>query len=330
MTAVLQDGFDRDVSKNWRTGRTPRPSPGHGQVLVEVRAAAMDRGTWHLSNGAPWVARLAWGVPRPSVLVPGRDLSGVVVEVGGGVDRFAVGDEVYGTAQGSFAEYAVASSRRLAPKPTNLDFIGAAAVPVSGLAALQGLVDVGGIQPGWSVLINGASGGVGTWAVQIAAAMGATVTARCSASKADLVRSLGATHVLDRHRDDVAASSGRFDLVFDLGGRTPVRQLRSWLTPRGTLVVGGGEQGRVIGIGRALRAAALSPFVRQRLRMLVSRERHEDLERLTEMLEAGSIEPVVDSVHGFDDAVAAMERLVSGEVRGKVVLVAPSERGGHR
>jgi NADPH:quinone reductase-like Zn-dependent oxidoreductase len=290
-------------------------------VLVQVRAAGLDRGTWHLMTGLPYAARLAFGLRAPRARVPGRDLAGVVVEVGDDVTRFGPGDEVYGTGNGSFAEYAAAAEKRLARKPSNLTFEQAAAVPVSGLTALQGLSDVGRLEAGWQVLVIGASGGVGTYAVQIAKSLGAEVTGVCSTGKVELVRSIGADHVLDYTRDDFAAGDRRYDLILDIGGSSPLRQLRRALAPRGTLVIAGGEVGRWLGIGRQLRAVALSPFTRQRLTMLVSKERGDELERLTEMIEGGRVEPVIERTYPLDQAAMAMEHLVSGQVTGKVVVV---------
>lgn len=321
MTATVQRRYGDDPSEVLATGQVPVPAIGARDVLVEVRAAAVDRGTWHLMVGRPYAARLAFGVRRPRNPVPGRDLAGVVVAVGEAVTRFAPGDEVYGTGAGSYAEYTSANESRLAPKPANLTFEQAAAVPVSGLTALQGLCDVGRLEPGQDVLVIGASGGVGSYAVQIAVARGARVTAVCSAAKADAVRALGAHEVLDHATDGVAPSGRGHDLVLDIAGDTPLAQLRASLAPDGTLVVVGGEVGRWIGIGRQLRAVALSPFVGQRLTMLVSRERHEVLERLTELVEEGSITPVVDRTYPLEETAAAMARLIAGSVTGKLVIV---------
>ncbi len=302
--------------------RLDRPAPGAGDVLVEVRAAGLDRGTWHLMTGMPYAARLAFGLRRPRQPVPGRDLSGIVVAVGPGVSRFAPGDEVYGVGSGTFAEYAVASEDKVAHKPMVLTFEQAAAVPISGLTAQQGLLDVGRLETGQHVLVIGASGGVGTFAVQIAKAHGAVVTAVCSTAKVDLVRSLGADHVIDYRREQVVERPDRFDLILDIGGSTPVARLRRLLTRTGTLVIAGGEGGgNLLGIGRQLRAVTLSPFVSQRLAMFVATEHHAALERLTVLLESGLVVPAVGHAYPLAEAAVAMRELEAGRARGKLVIV---------
>lgn len=299
-----------------------RPVAAAGEVLVEVRAAGLDRGVWHLMTGVPYAARLVFGLRRPKQPVPGSDLSGVVVAVGPGVTRFVPGDEVYGVGRGTFAEYAVARDDKLVHKPALLTFEQAAAVPVSGLTALQGLLDVGRLDTGQHVLVTGASGGVGSFAVQIATAHGAVVTAVCSTAKVDLVRSLGADHVIDYQRQDVVDCPDRFDLILDIGGSTPVARLRRLLTPTGTLVIAGGEGGgKVLGIGRQLRAVALSPFVKQRLAMFVAKDHHVPLTRLTALIEAGLVVPVVDRACPLAQTADAMRELEAGRVRGKLVIV---------
>lgn len=327
MTAVVQDRYGTDPSSVLMLEEIPRPEIGTGEVLVKVHAAGVDRGTLHLMSGVPYAARLAFGLRGPRTRVPGRDLAGVVVEVGRDVTRFEAGDEVYGTGNGSFAEHVAAHEGRLARRPSNLTFEAAAAVPVSGLTALQGLCDVGRLEAGRHVLVIGASGGVGTYAVQIAKALGAEVTGVCSPAKVELVRSIGADHVVDYTRDDVTAGDRRYDLILDIGGRTSVRRLRRVLASRGTLVIAGGEVGRWLGVGRQIRAVALSPFTRQRLRILISKERHDGLERLTQMIEDGRLDPVIDRAYPLDQAAMAMQRLASGQVRGKLVVV-PCDQSG--
>ena len=300
----------------------PRPVVGDGQVLVRVRAAGLDRGTEHLLNGKPYAVRLAMGVRRPKNPVPGRDVAGVVAAVGAGVDGLAPGDEVYGVAPGSFAEYAVTTSDKLSRKPADLSFAQAAVVPVSAGTALQALTDVGGVQPGQSVLISGASGGVGSYAVQIAVALGAEVTGVCSPAKADYVRSIGAHHVLTYPHDDWADGSRRWDLVIDIAGNPTIRRLRRALAPRGTAVFVGGEHaGAILGMSRQLRGALVSPFVHQRLVPLMARERAEDYARLTDLIEAGKIDPVLDRTVPLADAADAVRQLERGEIRGKVAIV---------
>ena len=299
-----------------------RPQIAADEVLVEVRAAGLDRGTWHLMTGVPYAARLAFGLRAPRNPVPGIDLAGVVVAVGPKVISFRPGDEVYGVGKGSFAEFAAARATKLAIKPSRLTFEQAAAVPVSGLTAQQGLLEVGRLQPGQRVLITGASGGVGTYAVQIAKAHGAIVTGVCSTTKIDLVRSLGSDHVVDYTTTDFADTDERYDLILDIGGSASIRRLRSVLAERGTLVIAGGEGGgRLLGIGRQLRAVALSPFVRHRLAMFVAKDHHVPLERLTKLIDDGLVTPVVDRVYPLAEAAAAMRQLEAGSVRGKVVLV---------
>jgi NADPH:quinone reductase-like Zn-dependent oxidoreductase len=286
-----------------------------------VHAAGLDRGTEHLMTGKPYVARLFVGLRKPKNPIPGRDAAGTVAAVGSSVTRFAVGDEVYGVAPGSFAEYAVAREDKLARKPVNLSFAQAAAIPISAGTALQALVDAGRVQAGQSVLVIGASGGVGTYAVQLAKAFGAEVTGVASTAKVDLVTSLGADHVIDYTREDFADGTRRYDLILDIGGSTPVRRLRRALRPRGTLVfVGGENSGNLTGLGRQLRGALISPFLRQRLVLLVAKERAADLERLTGLIEDGKVVPSVDRSYPLDEAPDAMRLLEKGQVRGKVVI----------
>jgi NADPH:quinone reductase-like Zn-dependent oxidoreductase len=319
MRAVLQDRYG--TAEVLRLGSVPRPVIGDHDVLVEVRAAGLDRGTEHLITGKPYAARLAIGLRRPRNPIPGRDVAGTVVEVGAAVTRFAVGDEVYGVAPGSFAEYAVAPEAKLARKPTNLSFTQAAVVPVSAATALRALVDVGRLQAGQSVLVVGASGGVGSYAVQLAKAFGAEVTGVCSTAKADLVASIGADHVLDYTRDDFADGSRRYDLILDIAGNPSLTRLRRALTPRGTAVfVGGEDAGALIGMGRQLRGALLSVFLRQRLALLVAKERASDYERLTELIESGQLVPSIDRTYPLEDALLAVRQLEEGQVRGKVAI----------
>jgi len=300
-----------------------RPAPGPGQVLVEVRAAGVERGVEHLMTGLPLVIRPAYGLRRPKDPVRGREAAGVVAEVGEGVTRFAVGDEVFGVAEGTFAEYAVAEESKLAEKPTSLSFEEAAALPISGITALQGLLEVGGLRAGQDVLVIGASGGVGSLAVQIAKATGATVTGVCSGAKADLVRSLGADHVIDHTTEDFAEGGARYDLVLDIGGGSTLRRLRRVLRDDGTLVIVGGEGlgGRLLaGFDRQLRAVLLSPFVSQHLKMFVAGEDHERLERLGALADDGRLRPSIGATYALGDAPRAMQDLAAGRARGKLVV----------
>jgi NADPH:quinone reductase-like Zn-dependent oxidoreductase len=319
MRAVVQDRYGS--SEVLRLARVARPVLGDDQVLLHVNAAGLDRGTEHLMTGKPYVARLFVGLRKPKNPIPGRDAAGTVAAVGSSVSRFAIGDEVYGVAPGSFAEYAVAPEDKLARKPENLSFAHAAAIPVSAGTALQALVDAGRVQAGQSVLVVGASGGVGTYAVQLAKAFGAEVTGVASTAKVDLVTSLGADHVIDYTRQDFADGTRRYDLILDIGGSTPVRRLRRALRPRGTLVfVGGENSGNLTGLGRQLRGALISPFLRQRLVLLVAKERAAHLERLTGLIEDGKVIPSVDRSYPLDEASDAMQLLEKGQVRGKVVI----------
>ena len=319
MRAVVQDRYG--TSEVLRVDRVPRPVIGDHEVLVQVRAAGLDRGTEHLMTGKPYAMRLGFGVRRPRNPVSGRDVAGTVAEVGAAVTRFAVGDEVYGVAPGSFAEYAVAREGKLARKPANLSFEQAAVVPISAGTALQALVDVGRLEAGQSLLVIGASGGVGSYAVQLGKAFGAEVTGVSSTAKVDLVTALGADHVLDYTRDDFADGTRHWDLVLDIGGSPSLRRLRLALEPRGTAVFVGAEgAGDLTGMGRQLRGALLSPFLRQRLAMLMAKERASDLERLTELIEAGSVVPSLDRSFPLDEAPDAMRLLETGRVRGKVAI----------
>jgi NADPH:quinone reductase-like Zn-dependent oxidoreductase len=307
-----------------RLADVPRTEPGQGQILVHVRAAGVGPDNWHLMTGMPLLVRaMGFGLRAPKNPRLGNDVAGVVAAVGPGVASLHPGDEVYGFSDGAFAEYALASADKVAPKPRTLTFDQAAAVPVSGTTALRGLRDVGGLRAGQSVLVIGASGGVGTFAVQIAKALGAEVTGVCSAGKADLVRSLGADHVIDYAREDVADGAHRYDVVLDTAGRRPLRELRRALQPRGTLVIVGGEDGGrwTGGFGRQiLRAPLLSLVVGQTLRPLVTREDGQDLVALTELIEAGRVTPVVSRTLPLADAASALTDADEGHGRGKVVL----------
>ncbi len=322
MKAIVQDeyGAAEDVL---RLEEIDPPRIGDDEVLVRVFAAAMDRGVWHLVTGLPYPVRLAgYGVRAPRNRVPGSDLAGRVEATGRAVTRLRTGDAVYGLGAGSFAEVARAREHLLALKPENLSFEQAAAVPVSALTALQGLRDRGRVQPGQRVLVIGASGGVGTFAVQLAKARGAEVTGVCSSSKVDLVRSIGADHVIDYTHDDLTDGRQRYDVVLDTGGNRPLAQLRRTLTPRGTLVIVGGETGGrwLGGVDRQLRAILLSPFTTQRLATFTTAENAENLLVLTELIESGTVTPVVDRTYSLSDVPAAIRYLQQGQARGKVVI----------
>ncbi|WP_411284545.1 NAD(P)-dependent alcohol dehydrogenase [Lapillicoccus sp.] len=320
MHAVVQDRYgSADVL---RLARIDRPEVGDRDVLLQVSAAGLDRGTWHLMTGRPLLLRLALGIRGPRQPVLGHDVAGTVVAVGQAVTRFAAGDEVYGFGQGSFAEYAVAREDKLARKPANAAWAQAAVVPVSGATALQAL-DVGRLESGQKVLVTGASGGVGSYAVQLAKAFGADVTGVCSTAKLDLVRALGADHVVDYTCDDFADGAHRYDLIIDIAGRATLSRLRRALTPTGTAVLVGGEDGGELtgGMNRQLRALALSSVVQQRLTMLVCTVRGNDLERLTDLIEAGQVVPSIDRTYPLAEVPDAIRHLESGRARGKVAII---------
>ena len=321
MRAILQETYgSADVLRLAEIGR---PDIAASEVLVKVRAAGMDRGTWHSMTGLPYLMRImGFGFRRPKNRVPGLDVAGTVVGVGSAVTRFKPGDEVFGMSRGSFAEYAAAREDKLAHKPAGLSFELAAVVPISGGTAIQGLRDAGRVEAGQKVLIIGASGGVGTYAVQLAKAFGAEVTGVCSTAKVDLVRSIGADHVIDYTLEDFADGHSRYDLILDLGGNSRLSRLRRALAPKGTLVIVGGEQGGrwTGGFGRQIRAVMLSPFVSQRLTMLASKERHSDVEALSKLIEAGKVAPIIDRTYALPDVPEAIRRLEAGDVRGKVAI----------
>jgi NADPH:quinone reductase-like Zn-dependent oxidoreductase len=320
MTAVVQDRYgSADVL---RLMETSRPQIEDNEVLLRVHAAGLDRGTWHLMTGRPYLGRLVFGVRRPRNPVPGLDVAGSVVGVGSAVTKYSVGDEVFGFGSGTFAQYAVAREDKLALKPVSLSFAEAAVVPVSGATALQALSDHGRVAYGQRVLVIGASGGVGSYAVQIAKAVGAEVTGVASTSKLDLVRSFGADRVIDYTRDDFAGGSQRYDLVIDIGGNPSVSRLRRALTSTGTAVIVGGEEGGnwTGSMGRPLRALALSLFVHQRLTNFIAKQRSTDLERLAKLIEAGLVTPHVDRSFRLDQVPEAMRHLDTGQARGKIAI----------
>ena len=319
MKAIVQDRYGSPDVLEFRD--LGRPSPGAGEVLVRVHAAGVDPGVWHLTTGHPYLLRLlGFGLRRPKLPVRGLDFAGTVEEVGDGVTRVRPGDEVFGVCEGAFAEYAVAKQDLVAAKPARLSFEQAAAVLVSGGTALQALRDVGRVQTGQRVLVIGAAGGIGTFAVQLAKTSGAEVTGVCSTAKTDLVRTLGAEHVVDYTREDFTGR--RYDLIVDTAGLRSLSTLRRALTPRGTLVIVGGENGGkwLGGIQRVFRAALLNPFVRQRLCGLVSRVRGADLDDLRDLIEAGKLTPALDRTYPLADAAAALGHLHEGRATGKVVL----------
>jgi NADPH:quinone reductase-like Zn-dependent oxidoreductase len=320
MRAIVQNAYG--TSQVLRLEQIAPPTIGDGDVLIKVRAAGLDRGTWHFMTGRPYLMRvMGFGFRRPRNPVSGVDVAGTVVAVGAAVTRFAVGDEVFGMSRGSFAEYAAAPENKLAHKPAGCSFEQAAVVPISGGTALQAL-RAGKVQEGQDVLVIGASGGVGSYAVQLAKALGAHVTGVSSAGKADLVRSLGAERVIDYEQEDFADGTRRYDLIIDIGGNAPISRLRRALAPTGTVVIVGGEsRGNLTGgIGRQLRGALLTPFIAQRITGLVSKERSSDLETLAGHLQNGSVVPAIDRSFPLNLVADAMHRMETGQVRGKVVI----------
>jgi NADPH:quinone reductase-like Zn-dependent oxidoreductase len=321
MRAVTQDRYGD--SSVLRLSNEPIPTPGRGEVVVRVDAAGVDRGTWHLLVGQPLLVRiLGFGFRRPKRRIPGLDVAGTITAVGAEVGDLSVGDEVFGISNGSYAEYAVAPASKLARRPESLDPLPAAGMPVSGITALQALRDSARLAAGQRVLILGASGGVGSFAVQLAVAMGAEVTGVCSTSKIDLVRDLGAHHVIDYTVDDPTDGRMTYDAVLEIGGLRSIRTLRRALTERGTLVIVGGENGGrwTGGFGRPIRAVALSPFVRQRLTMVASKERGTDVAALAAYAETGQLRTAVEHVFPLDQVGAAIDHVGEGKARGKVVI----------
>jgi NADPH:quinone reductase-like Zn-dependent oxidoreductase len=297
------------------------PMVGDKDVLVRVHAASVNIGDWHMMTGLPYLVRLA-GPRRPRDRVRGMDVAGTVDRVGAQVTGFSVGDEVFGICEGSLAEYAVARADKLAHKPAGIGFEEAAVVPVSAVTALQGVRSLEQGGAGERVLILGASGAVGGYAVQLASAFGAQVTGVASAAKLDYVSSLGADVVLDYARTDVTRTGERYDLVLDTAGNRAISSLRRLLAPRGRLVIVGGEGGGSVtgGFGRSLRALLMSPFVSQTLTGLVSVVTADDLRTLAGLLESGKIRPVIDDSYPLAEAATAMRRLTDGSVRGKLVV----------
>jgi NADPH:quinone reductase-like Zn-dependent oxidoreductase len=321
MKAIVRDKYGppdvlelRDIVK---------PEIADEEVLVRVHAAGVGRDVWHVMTGLPYPIRLAgYGLRAPKNPVIGSDVAGVVEALGKNVSRFQPGDEVFGIGKGSYAEYARALEDKLAPKPANLTFEQAAVLAISGLTALQALRDHGRVEPGQEVLIIGASGGVGTFAVQIAKAFGAHVTGVCSTTKVDMVRSIGADHVIDYTREDFAEGEKRYDLILDIGGNSTLARLRRALTPQGTLVITGGEGGGrwLGGTDRQIRALLLSRFVGQKLGTFINKENHEDMLVLKDLIESGKLPPVIDRTYPLSEVPEAIRYLEEGHAQGKVVI----------
>jgi len=322
MKAVVQDEYGAPEVLSLR--EIDPPVAGDDELLIRVHAAGLDQGVWHVMAGMPYMVRLmGFGVRAPKTAVRGTEVAGVVEAAGRNVTRFAPGDEVFGVGDGTFAEFTCAREAKLAPKPANATFEQAAAVPVSGATALQALRDTGRLRAGQRVLVIGAGGGVGSFAVQLAKAFGAEVTGVCSEAKADFVTSLGADAVIDYTRDDFADSPERYDLIVDTAGNRSLADLRRALAAKGALAIVGGEWGNrwTGGFGRQiLRAPALSLFVGQRLRPVMAQDRSSDLELLRRYIEAGDVTPAVDRTYPLSEVPAAIRHLRSGDVRGKLVI----------
>jgi NADPH:quinone reductase-like Zn-dependent oxidoreductase len=298
-----------------------KPVVSDGEVLVRTHAAAVNIGDWHLLRGVPYVMRLVVGLRKPKREIPGTDVAGRVEAVGGHVKQLRPGDEVFGWCEGAFAEYACAPENNFLPKPANLTFEQAAAVGDSAFTALNAVRDQGKVQPGHEVLINGASGGVGTFAVQIAKSFGARVTGVCSTRNIDLVRSIGADHVVDYTREDFAQSGQRYDVMLDVVGSRSLPDCRKVLTARGTYVlVGVLDLGRWFGLARQLKVLALSPFVRQKMRVFIVRHNREDLVALKELVEAEKVTPVVDRRYELSAVPEALQHQGEGHPQGKIVI----------
>jgi NADPH:quinone reductase-like Zn-dependent oxidoreductase len=321
MKAIVQDEYGSPDVLELR--EIDQPVVKDDEALVRVHATSANPADWHFMRGLPYVMRPQAGLRKPKNGVLGRDIAGQVEAVGQDVTRFRPGDEVFANVErGGFAEYACVSEGLLVLKPANLTFEQAAAVPLAALTALQGLRDAGQVQPGQKVLIIGASGGVGTFAVQIAKALGADVTAVCSTRNVELVRSIGADHVIDYIENDFTESGQKYDLILQLAGTRSPSDCRRVLASKGTLLLSSGESdGRWIGpVDRIIKAAVLSPFVSQKLRPFLAKPDQDDLQFLKELIEAGKVKPVIDRTYSLGGAPAAIRYLEEGHARGKVVI----------
>jgi NADPH:quinone reductase-like Zn-dependent oxidoreductase len=306
-----------------QVGEIEKPTPADDEVLIKVRAAAANPADWRLMRGIPYILRVLFRVPKPSHTRPGRpgiDVAGQVEAVGKNVTRFKPGDEVFGACRGAFAEYACAPESKLATKPPNVTFEQAASVAVAALTALQGLRDKGHLQRGQKVLINGASGGVGTFAVQIAKAFGADVTGVCSTRNVAMVRSIGADQVIDYTQEDFTTSGQRYHLILDNVGNHRLSACRRILDPKGTFVIAGGPKNGAVVLMRALRALAVSRFVSQTMLFFIARINATDLTAVAELMTAGKVTPVIDRCYSLSEVPEAMRYLEEGHAQGKVVI----------
>lgn len=322
MTAVVY--CDYGSAEVLRFAAVEKPVPGDNQVLVRVRAAAVNPLDWHYMRGTPYLGRIAFGLRKPKVIQLGVDFAGTIEAVGGSVTELEPGDDVFGSRTGAFAEYLTVRATAVARKPSTVTFEEAASVPVAGLTALQGLRDRGQLQPGQRVLINGASGGVGTFAVQIAKSLGANVTGVCSTRNVDLVRSLGADAVIDYTREDYTRSGEQYDVIMDNVGNRSLTDNRRVLKPEGKYVLiggGGPDDHRWVGpLGKVVAASALSMFVKHDMRMFISELKRADLVTLSGLIDAGTVTPVIDRRYTFRETPDAIRYLEQGRARGKVVI----------
>ena len=298
-----------------------KPVPNDDQVLIKVRAASVNPYDWHFMRGEPYVMRIGNGLRKPKNTRIGVDFSGVVEAVGKNVTQFKPGDEVFGGRSGAFAEYIVMLEKNLIPKPENISFEQAGAVQIAGLTALQGLRDAGNLQAGQKVLINGASGGVGTFAVQIAKSLGANVTGVCSSRNVELVRSLGADHVIDYTKDDYTSGAERYDLILDMVGNHGLLANRRALTADGKYVMIGGPKGRWLSpLDTIIRAFLLQPFVKQEMKFMMSKINRDDLMLLRDLMHSAKVTPVIDRTYPLPQTSEAVAYVESGRARGKVVI----------
>jgi NADPH:quinone reductase-like Zn-dependent oxidoreductase len=320
MNAIVQDTYGSPDVLELRD--IDRPEIGGDDVLVRMRAASVNPQDWHIMRAAPFIVRTSgFGLRTPKKPIRGTDVAGQVEAVGRNVTRFRPGDEVFGWCEGAFAEYVSVDQSHLVPKPAAVSFEVAGSLGMAGCTAIQGIRDSGAVQPGQEVLVIGAGGGVGTFAVQIAKAFGARVTGVCGTTKMEFVRSLGADHVIDYTHEDFTRSEQRYDVIFQLAGTASPSDCRRALTSKGTLVLSSGE-GKMAGIDRILRAMVSAPFVRQRMRLLRTKETNEDLVALAELIEAGKLAPVIDKTYPLSEVPDAIRYLEAGHVRGKIVITA--------
>ena len=300
-----------------------KPTPAHNELLIRVRAASVNPLDWHFMRGTPYIARMRIGLGRPKFTRLGDDFSGTVEAIGKDVRLFKAGDEIFGTANGAFAEYVTSTEKGLALKPTNTTFQQAASVPIAGITALQGLRDKGLIRPGQRVLINGASGGVGTFAVQIAKSSGADVTAVCSIRNVEMVRFIGADHVIDYTKEDYTKGTQRYDVIFDTVGNHSLSDDRHVLTPHGILVIVGAQSNYpwIGSLARVLKVSLIAPFVSQKLvKLWADTNNTDDLNALRDLMQAGKLTPVIDRQYSLSEAPAAIQYLETGRARGKVII----------